>query len=181
MKLSIALAILPVIGSAYAAPSSPNSVLQRDGKDAGKPEVKPVYKPDPKEDKDYDWTKDKCHYPDNLWCYPNKYCDVRYQNFLDLLLDDVCAKFYECDLNHKDKEWDDGKKYKRDGEDYKGGDGKKGEHKEPKKCNDKADKLLDATCRAYYHYKPKDDGKKDDHKKDDYKKDDGKKDDDKKW
>lgn len=172
MKLSIAFAIIPFIGSAYAAPASANSLVQRDGKDSGKP----VEKPHHEKDKDYDWSKDKSHYPDNLWCYPNKHCDVRYQNFLDLLLDDVCARFYNGDKKHKDKEWDDDKKHKRDGKDYGGDHGKKDDHKPVEKCDDRADELLDEACRAYYHYKPKDDGKKD-HDKDhgkDHGKDEGK-------
>lgn len=172
MKCSIAFALLPLLGSAYAAPASSDSIVQRDGKDY----TKPIDKGHHDDGKDYDHSKDKSHYPENLYCYPNKHCDVRYQNFLDLLLDEVCAKFYNGEEKHKDKKYGDDKKHKRDGKEYEHDDGKKDDgHKEVIKCDDKADKLLDKACRAYYHYKPKDDGKKDHGK--DWKHDDGKKDD----
>jgi hypothetical protein len=174
MKFSITFALLSLIGSTYAAPASSNSVVQRDGKDYDKSADKSRYE----DGKDYDYTKDKSHYPDNLDWYPNKHCDARYQNFLDLLFDEVCAKFYDGDRKHKDKQYGDDRKYRRDGKDYHRDDGKKDDgkydHKEVKECDDKADKLIDEACRAYYHYKPKDDGKKDDGKDKDHK-DDGKK------
>lgn len=192
MKSSVAFALLSLFGSAYARPTASNSVLRRDGSDDTV--HKPVY--DHGKDYDYDRSKDKAHYPDNLAHYPNKHCDVRYQNFLDLLFDDVCAKFYEGDAKHGDREYDDGKKHKRDGKDYGRDDSKDDDshddsknggwddhhkddshdqHKDVKQCDDRADKLLEEACRAYYHY---DGGMKHDdkgHEDDKHRDDDGKK------
>lgn len=171
MKFAIAFALLPLIGTAYAAPASSDSVIRKDGHNYDKSADK-----DQQDDgKDYDHAKHMSHYPDNLESYPNKHCDARYQNFLDLLLDDVCAKFYGGDRKHNDK------KHKRDGKDYRVDDAKKDEgrndYKEVKECDDKADKLLDEACRTYYHYQPKDDGKDQNQKEaldKGYNKDDGK-------
>lgn len=186
MKFATAFALLPLIGSAFAAPASSNAVVRKDGHASDKSTDKvPHY--DGK-DKDYDHSKHMSHYPENLDCYPNKHCDVRYQNFLDLLLDDVCAKYYQGDRKHTDMEYPEDKKYKRDGHKYEVDDHKKEKHhEEVDKCDDKC-KFLDEACRAYYHYQPKDDGKPKDHTWDDGKDhgkdggkgwghDDGKKDD----
>lgn len=201
MKFSIAFALLPLLGSAYARPTITDSVARRDGYEADKghrDDGKDYDRGDDKshrdDGKDYDREADKHHYPDNLSEYPNKHCDVRYQNFIDLLLDDVCAKFYQGDRKHDDRKHTDDQKHRRDGKDYGRDDSKKDDgrddkkhddgrdqHKEVKECDDRADKLLEEACRAYYHYdggkkeEHKDEGKDREHKEEDKYRDDGKK------